>query len=52
MPIYQSFNERNKSWVKYHFTKGKGVEVLDVKQREKSKPFKNVPIKKSKGGKK
>ena len=44
MPTYQAYNKRNKAWVKYHFTK-KGFEVIDVKQREAQKPFKNVPIK-------
>jgi len=42
MPIYQAYNGRIKAWVKYHFTK-KGVEILDVKQREPQKPFKGVP---------
>lgn len=42
MPIYQAFNKRTKAWVKYHFEKGKGFRVIDVKQREPLKPFKNV----------
>ena len=42
MPIYQAFNKRTKAWVKYEFTK-KGWKVLDVKQREPTKPFKGVP---------
>ncbi len=53
MPVYQVFNPRIKAWVKYHFVKGKGFEVLDVKQREPFKPFKYIPKKgKMKGGKK
>ena len=43
MPIYQAYNGRIKAWVKYHFTK-KGVEFTDIKQRNKSKPFKGVKI--------
>jgi len=45
MPIYQAFNPKIKAWVKYHFVKKKGFEVLDVKQREPSIPFKNIPKK-------
>ena len=45
MPIYQSFNPKIKSWVKYHFVKEKGFEVFDVKQKEPLKPFKNIIIK-------
>ena len=44
MPIYQTYNKKIKSWVKYKFTK-KGVKFLDVKQRNKNIPFKNVKIK-------
>ena len=44
MPIYQSFNSRNKAWVKYEFKKD-GFKVIDVKQREPLKPFKNIPKK-------
>lgn len=44
MPIYQAYNKKSKRWVKYHFKKGKGFEVVDVKQRLPQKPFKNVPI--------
>ena len=50
MPIYQAFNKRTKAWVKYHFKKGKGFEVIDVKQREPKKPFKNIKIKIKKKG--
>jgi len=45
MPIYQTFNPKIKVWVKYHFVKKKGFEVFDVKEREPSKPFKNIMIK-------
>jgi len=45
MPIYQAVNKRTKAWVKYHFEKGKGFKVLDVKQREPLVPFKNIPKK-------
>lgn len=45
MPIYQSFNNRIKAYVKYKFVKGKGFKPLNVKQRNPNKPFKNVPIK-------
>jgi len=47
MPVYQSWNPKTKRWVKYHFTK-QGWEVMDVKQRNPSKPFKNIPIKRKK----
>ena len=43
MGIYQAYNKRSKAWVKYKFTK-QGFKALDVKQREPSKPFKNVKI--------
>jgi len=49
LPTYQAFNRRTGAWVKYHFAKGKGFEVIDVKQREPSIPFKNI-LKKGKGG--
>jgi len=45
MPIYQAYNKKSKRWVKYHFVKGKGFEVVDVKQRQPKKPFKNIPKK-------
>jgi len=49
MPIYQAYNPKIKAWVKYHFVKD-GFKVLDVKQREPSIAFKNIPKKgKSKG---
>jgi len=44
MPIYQSFNSRIGAWVKYHFTSA-GFEVLDVKQKNPTVPFKKTPIK-------
>ena len=45
MPIFQAFNPKSKVWVKYHFAKGKGFEVLDVKQRNPKIPFANIKIK-------
>ena len=42
MAIRQAFNKKIKAWVKYDFEKGKGFRVLNVKQKEPSKPFKNV----------
>jgi len=45
MPIYQAYNKKIGAWVKYHFAKGKGFEVKDVKQRNPKKPFKGVPKK-------
>ena len=44
MPIRQAFNGKIDAWVKYDFEKGKGFNVLDVKEREPLKPFKGVPI--------
>ena len=44
MSIYQAYNKRNKTWVKYEFTQ-KGWKVLDVKQRKPKIPFKGIPIK-------
>jgi len=44
MPKYQAFNRRIGAYVKYEFTKG-GFTPLDVKQKEPTKPFKNVEIK-------
>ena len=43
MPIYQAFNPRSKAFVKYEFSK-QGFKVIDVKQREPSKPFKGIKI--------
>jgi len=45
MPIYQAFNPRIKAWVKYHFVKKKGFEVIDVKRRNPKVAFKNIPKK-------
>ena len=42
MPIRQSFNNRIKAWVKFDFKPGKGLKVLDVKQRNPLEPFKGV----------
>jgi hypothetical protein len=44
MPILQAFNKRTKSWVKYHFVKGKGFRVLDVKQNKSKTAFKGIKI--------
>ena len=51
MPIRQSWNKRNKAYVKYEM-KGDKIKILDVKQREPSKPFKGVRITKKKPGRK
>ena len=42
MPIKQAWNPKTQSWVKYDFEKDIGFKVIDVKQREPKKPFKNV----------
>ena len=41
--IYQAFNPRSKSWVKYCFTKQGSWRPLDVKQIKPTIPFKGVP---------
>jgi len=43
MPIYQAFNKRNKSWVKYEFTK-KGIKILNVKERNPLQRFKGIQV--------
>ena len=43
----QSFNKRNKAFVKFKVT-GKKVKILDVKQRKPGIPFKGVKILKKK----
>ena len=45
MVVYQAFNPKIKAYVKYHFVKGKGFEVFDVKQRKHLKPYKKIKIK-------
>jgi len=40
---FQSWNPKNKSWVKYKFTR-QGFIPLDVKQHHPSVPFKGVPV--------
>jgi len=45
MPIYQSFNKRTNSWVKYKITKT-GSKILNVKQIKPLIPFKGVMKKK------
>lgn len=42
MPIFQAFNKKNKAWVKYKMYKGK-AQLLNVKEREPTKPFAGVP---------
>ena len=44
MPIYQSFNPKTQSWVKYHFVKGE-IKFFDVKQRNPKIKFKGIPVK-------
>ncbi len=48
MVIFQTFNSRNKAWVKFKFRKGKGgrtfVQFLDVKQRNPTVKFKGVKV--------
>jgi len=51
MPIYQAFNKRNKSWVKYEFTKN-GFKVIDVKQRNPKVKFKGIIVRGNKPRKK
>lgn len=41
MPIYQSYNKRTKAWVKYKLY-GKKSKILNVKQKNPTKPFKGV----------
>lgn len=43
MPIFQAFNKRNNSWVKYS-KYGNKVKILDVKEKEPKKKFKGVPV--------
>ena len=43
MPVRQAYNGKIKAWVKYDFKKGKGFRVLNVKQKEPTKPFKGIP---------
>ena len=45
MPIYQAYNSKINAWVKYHFVKGKGFRITDVKQRNPKIPFKHIPKK-------
>jgi hypothetical protein len=43
MKIYQAYNKKIKSWVKYKkYADGK-CKIVDIKQRESEKPFKKVP---------
>ncbi len=45
--IYQSYNKRNKAYVKYKKKKGR-CKIMNVKERNPGKPFKGVKIKKRK----
>ena len=47
MVNYQSWNPKTKRWVKYKI-KDKAFIPLDVKQRDKTVPFKNVKIRRRK----
>ena len=44
MPIFQAYNKRTKSWVKYK-TYGSKSKILDVKENESKKMFKGVKVK-------
>lgn len=44
MPEYQAFNKRIKAYVKYKFSKDKGFQVTNVKQKNPTKPFKGVKM--------
>lgn len=43
MPIYQSYNKKNKAWVKYELYKGTS-KIIDMKQREPQKKFKGIKV--------
>lgn len=48
--VYQAFNTKTKSWVKYKkykdpITNKITTRITDVKQKEKQKPFKGINIK-------
>lgn len=42
--VYQAYNKRIKSWVKYKLVGGAFI-PLDVKQKDPMKPFKGIPKK-------
>jgi len=42
MPKYQAFNKKINAWVKYEIY-GNKPKILNVKQKEPTKPFKGVP---------
>lgn len=42
-PIFQAYNKRTKSWVKYK-TYGKKSKILDVKEKDSKKMFKGVKV--------
>lgn len=42
MTIKQAYNSKRKAWVKYDFKPGVGSTIVDMKQREPTKPFKGV----------
>jgi hypothetical protein len=41
MPVFQVFNKRTNAWIKYK-KYGKKTKILDVKQKNPSKPFKGI----------
>ena len=42
MPVRQSYNNRINAWVKYKYEGDKKGKILNVKEREPTKPFKGV----------
>jgi len=42
MPVFQSFNARNKAWVKIKKMKNGKTKILNVKQVKPKVPFKGV----------
>jgi hypothetical protein len=43
MSIYQAFNPRNKTWVKYKQVGDKSI-ILDVKENLSNIKFKGIPV--------
>jgi len=39
--VYQAYNDKNKAYVKYKITE-KGSKIMNVKERNPKKPFKNI----------
>ena len=46
--IFQSYNSKIKKYVKFKLKKGGLAKIIDVKQKNPTIPFKNIPIKKRK----